>query len=207
MKVLLTGGHGGIGASIQKELSCDVVCPTSSELDLSSAVDGKPLGTFDGFIHCAGVNIVKPFDEIDRNELQKLFEVNTFSFLNLCSTLKLNDNANIIAIGSLYSTDTKEGRIQYTMSKHALLGAVKTLALEMSDRNIKVNMISPGFVKTPMTVKNNTAERINSLNDYIPLGMTSSEDIAKMCSFVIHNNQSMTGQNIVIDGGYSLKGF
>ncbi len=207
MRVLLTGGSGGIGESILKELNCDVVSPPSSELDLSSEIDVDYLGTFDGLIHCAGINKVKPYDQIEPHELQKLFQINTFSFLHLCSSVKLNTNANIIAIGSLYATDTREGRLQYTMSKHALLGAVKTLALEMSDRKIKVNMISPGFVETKMTTKNNTEERINSLNEFIPLGMTKPKDIAKMCSFMIHKNESMTGQNIIIDGGYSLRGF
>ena len=127
--------------------------------------------------------------------------------MQLCSQIKFNEGANIVAVGSLYATHTKEGRIQYSMSKHALLGAVKTLALEMSDRNIKVNMVSPGFVKTNMTLENNSIDRINSLNDYIPLGMTKPKDIAKMCSFIINNNQSMTGQNIIIDGGYSLRNF
>ena len=207
MRILLTGGSGGIGKSIIEELSCEVISPPSNKLDLNKSLNTDELGVFDGFIHCAGVNFVKPYDQVTPDELSKLFQINTFSFLQLCSQIKFNDDANIVAVGSLYATHTKEGRIQYSMSKHALLGAVKTLALEMSDRNIKVNMVSPGFVKTNMTLENNSIDRINSLNDYIPLGMTKPKDIAKMCSFIINNNQSMTGQNIIIDGGYSLRNF
>jgi 3-oxoacyl-[acyl-carrier protein] reductase len=205
MRILVTGGSGGIGKSIIDELDCDVVSPSSKELNLtdSFAIDG----VFDGLIHCAGVNFVKPYNQIDPEELSKLFQVNTFSFLNLCSHVEFNRGANIIAVGSLYATHTKEGRIQYSMSKHALLGAVKTLALEMSNEDIKVNMVSPGFVETKMTFENNSKDRINSLDEYIPLGMTKPKDIAKMCSFIVNNNQSMTGQNIIIDGGYSLRNF
>ena len=207
MRILLTGGSGGIGKSIIEELSCEIISPPSNKLDLNKSLNTDELGVFDGLIHCAGVNFVKPHDQVNPDELSKLFQINTFSFLQLCSQIKFNEGANIVAVGSLYATHTKEGRIQYSMSKHALLGAVKTLALEMSDRNIKVNMVSPGFVKTNMTLENNSIDRINSLNDYIPLGMTKPKDIAKMCSFIINNNQSMTGQNIIIDGGYSLRNF
>ena len=77
----------------------------------------------------------------------------------------------------------------------------------MSNEDIKVNMVSPGFVETKMTFENNSKDRINSLDEYIPLGMTKPKDIAKMCSFIVNNNQSMTGQNIIIDGGYSLRNF
>ena len=91
------------------------------------------------------------------------------------------------------------------MSKHALLGAVKTLALELSSAHIKVNMVSPGFVDTEMTRKNNSKERIAELNSFIPLGLTQPEEIANMCLYLITKNHSITGQNIVIDGGYSCK--
>ena len=210
MKIFLTGKNGGIGSSILDLLlhsNIDVVSPSSNELDLGSDFCAEyENDVFDGIIHCAGINNVKPYDQVSKNEFIKLFNINTLSFLKLCSTLKFNNGANVIAIGSLYTTDTKEGRIQYTMSKHALWGAVKTLAMEMADNSIKVNMISPGFVQTAMTMGNNSEERIHFLNNNIPLGMTKPEDIAKTCLFLLENNNAITGQNIIIDGGYSLKG-
>jgi NAD(P)-dependent dehydrogenase (short-subunit alcohol dehydrogenase family) len=67
-------------------------------------------------------------------------------------------------------------------------------------------MISPGFVLTPMTTKNNTQNRINELQEKIPLGITMPQDIADICVFFLKQNKSITGQNIIIDGGYSLLG-
>jgi 3-oxoacyl-[acyl-carrier protein] reductase len=92
------------------------------------------------------------------------------------------------------------------MSKHALLVAVKTLAIEMSHKKIKVNMVSPGFVDTPLTRKNLSKEKINYLNANIPLGLTTPESIANVCKFLITQNEAITGQNLIIDGGYSLIG-
>ena len=209
MKVFVTGGSGGIGKSIVDALKSShvsVVAPSSKELDLSSDFDLKKYGDFDGFIHCAGVNSVTECGEVEEGELEKVFKINTFSFLKISSELSLNEGSNIVAVGSLYATSTKEGRVQYCMSKHALHGAVKTLALEMARRKTKVNMVSPGFVNTPMTVNNNTIERISYLNLEIPLGLTAPEEIAKICQYLITENQAITGQNIIVDGGYSLRG-
>ena len=92
------------------------------------------------------------------------------------------------------------------MSKHAMYGAVKTLALEKSLEDIKVNMISPGFVNTEMTRKNNSYDRINYLEKNIPLGLTDPWEVANLCVYLIKNNKAITGQNILVDSGASLKG-
>ena len=137
------------------------------------------------------------------DNFEKLININSLSFLKLCQKLKFNSGANIIAIGSLYATSVKPHRLMYSFSKHGLASMVKTLALEMSINKIKVNMISPGFVDTALTRKNNTKERIEQLDNLVPLGLTSPEEIAKMCKYLIVENQAITGQNIVIDGGYN----
>ncbi len=209
MVVFLTGGNGGIGSIIRTSLidaGVDVIAPSSSELNLSGEFDVSQYPEVDGFIHCAGINNIAAHDAIEVSELYKLLEVNTISFVELCSKLKIKSNSNVIAIGSLYATSTKEGRIQYAMSKHALYGAVKTLALELAHNKVKVNMVSPGFVDTPLTRKNNTQERIDYLNKNIPLGMTNPLEIGNLCVYFIKHNQAITGQNIQVDGGYSLKG-
>lgn len=209
MVVFLTGGNGGIGSIIKKallEAGIEVIAPNSSELNLNNEIDLINYPEIDGFIHCAGINILAKHNEIKINELLHLFGVNTISFVKLCEKLKFKKGANIIAIGSLYATFTKEERIQYTMSKHALFGAVKTIALEKSSDNIKVNMISPGFIDTPLTRQNNDKERINFLNKNIPLGLTNPWEIANLCVYFTKINNSITGQNILVDGGYSLKG-
>ena len=207
MRIFLTGGSSGIGLTIKNTLEqagIKVISPTSKELDLSTDFIIDPI-TVDGFIHCAGINLIADHKSINQADLLKLFQINTFSFVNLCSNLNLTQGSNIVAIGSLYSTQTKESRIQYTMSKHALYGAVKTLALEKASDKIKVNMISPGFVDTVLTRKNNSKERIDFLNENIPLGLTDSCEIANLCLYLIKQNKAITGQNIIIDGGYSLK--
>jgi len=207
MKIFLTGGSSGIGLTIKNTLQqagIEVISPTSKELDLSTDFTVDPI-TVDGFIHCAGINPIADHKDINQIDLLKTFQINTFSFIKLCTQLSFTQGSNIVAIGSLYSTQAKESRIQYTMSKHALYGAVKTLALEKAIDKIKVNLISPGFVDTPLTRKNVSEERISFLDKNIPLGLTDSCEIANLCLYLIKQNNAITGQNIKIDGGYSLK--
>ena len=54
--------------------------------------------------------------------------------------------------------------------------------------------------------KNNTKERIDFLEKNIPLGLTNGCEIANLCLYLIKYNNAITGQDIKIDGGYSLKG-
>jgi NAD(P)-dependent dehydrogenase (short-subunit alcohol dehydrogenase family) len=212
VRVLLTGNTGGIGKHIQDKLEnskIEVVVINSKICDLSNikAIDDflKNNKIFDGLIHCAAINPVDNMSEVNFNDLVETFNINTFSFIKMCQDIQFTNGSNILAIGSLWATGTKEGRGQYSMTKHALYSAVKTLALEMSNSNIKVNMISPGFVDTEMTRKNNSKEKIKSISDFIPLGLTDPSEIANMCEYFMTNNESITGQNIIIDGGYSVK--
>lgn len=202
MKIAMTGSTGGIGSVI-----CDLLEESGIEvekirIDLSSDFEIS-LPNIDGLIHCAGVNYICDYQNINFNDFQKLININSLSFLKLCQKLKFNTGANIVAIGSLYASTVKPQRLMYSFSKHGLSSMIKTLALEMSVEKIKVNMISPGFVDTALTRKNNTAERIIELNNLIPLGLTLPEEIAKMCKYLITENQAITGQNIIIDGGYN----
>jgi len=210
--VLLTGNTGGIGKHIDSKLSdsgINIVAVNSQVCDLSDVnslnLFLKADMNFDGLIHCAAINPVRSFADITKEEFDKAFNVNTFSFIRMCQKINFSKGSNVIAIGSLWATGTKEGRCQYSMTKHSLLAAVKTMALEMSHNDIKVNMISPGFVDTEMTRSNNTAEAINKIEKFIPLGLTNPLEIAKMCEYLLKNNEAITGQNIIIDSGYSIK--
>jgi 3-oxoacyl-[acyl-carrier protein] reductase len=202
MKIAITGSSGGIGKNICNLLENYNIDIIKLQIDLSNDFDIE-LADLDGLIHCAGVNYISGYENIDISNFEKLININSLSFFKLCQKLKFNAGANIIAIGSLYATSVKPHRMMYSFSKHGLLAIVKTLALEMSHNKIKVNMISPGFVDTALTRKNNSTQRIEELDNLIPLGITSPEEIAKMCKYLITENQAITGQNIIIDGGYN----
>jgi NAD(P)-dependent dehydrogenase (short-subunit alcohol dehydrogenase family) len=206
MKIVLVGSSGGIGKAILEQIKDknDIIEINSSNIDLSKNFEYKTEA--DALIYCAGINEVSHFKSLSEDNLNNTININTFGFVRMCKNLNFSTGANIIAIGSIYSTSTKAGRLSYSMSKHALHAAVKTLALEMCEQKIKVNLISPGFIDTSLTRKNNTKERIEFLHRNIPLGLTNATEIGKICKYFVNNNEHITGQNIIIDGGYSLVG-
>jgi 3-oxoacyl-[acyl-carrier protein] reductase len=95
------------------------------------------------------------------------------------------------------------------MSKHALTGLIQTMALEFAAYDVKVNALSPGFVETAMTRKNNTEEIIDGFIKKIPLGkLAVTEDIANAAYYLCSpQNTYITGQNIIVDGGILAGGF
>lgn len=95
------------------------------------------------------------------------------------------------------------------MSKHALIGLIKTAAIELGRYNIKVNAIFPGFVDTNLKRKNNDSNKIKFLEEGIPLGnMAKPADIANVAYFLCsEKNTYITGQDITVDGGFICGGF
>lgn len=215
MRVFITGAGGGIGGAIKDlyvEKGHDVIAPRSFELDLSDINAVKKWfseneANFDAIIHCAGFN--QPMDLIDMSyELyQKTHNVNVASLIEI---IKANDNyfkkngGFVVGIASLYASITREKRTAYTTSKHALVGLIKTLALEYGKYNVLCNTVSPGFVDTLMFQTNNSLEKRNELAQKTALNrLAKPQDIANMVYFLGSNNNTyVTGQDIIVDGGF-----
>ncbi len=92
----------------------------------------------------------------------------------------------------------------YAASKSAINGVTRTLALELGPHGILGNAIAPGYVNTELTRQNNSAEQIQAISDTIPLQrLAEPAEIAEMVTFLCSGKNSyMTGQVLVVDGGY-----
>jgi NAD(P)-dependent dehydrogenase (short-subunit alcohol dehydrogenase family) len=219
-RVFITGGRGDIGQAIAakfKQQHYEVIAPGSNQLDLAHLTDInayiQSLPTVDAFIHCAGINLPKPFEAIEFEDLQKTLMINAFSFYKLSQALvtqnKLNEKGHILGLSSIYGDISRKGRFSYTSAKYCMNGMIKNLALELGEKQIKVNGLAPGFVDTKLTRKNNSQETINRLVSSIPLGrMACVNDIAKAAYFFAsEENSYINGQIIIADGGYLVGGF
>ncbi|MCM2279305.1 MAG: SDR family oxidoreductase [Oligoflexia bacterium] len=221
MRLFLTGGNGEIGAAIRQRFQragYEVVAPRSSELDLddprgiSSYLEASP-GSFDAFVHCAGINQPKHFETIPLEEMERVLRINTLSFVRIAQLLsdglKKRKGGHIVAISSIYGSFSREKRLPYSMSKHALNAAVKTLALELGPHGIYVNSVSPGFIDTELTRRNNDAATIEGFSKRTALRrLGAPADIAEVAFFLCSDaNRYITGQDLIADGGYSVGGF
>jgi 3-oxoacyl-[acyl-carrier protein] reductase len=111
----------------------------------------------------------------------------------------------IVFISSVVAHTGNPGQANYTSSKAAISGMVKSLALELSSRNISVNAVAPGFIASNMTDKLNDNQK-NSILDRIPMKrLGAPQDIAKAVGFLCSENASyITGQTIHVNGGLAL---
>lgn len=219
--LLLLGGHGAIGSAIKaifEDKGYTVTAPSSRELNLA---DSAAVSTYmkrftqplEAVIFCAGHNDPAEIGKLSLEEMQKTHQINTLSFAQIVSYLRpyfeQQKRGYILGISSLYGSISREGRAAYAMSKHALNGLIQTLALELGPHGVLCNTLSPGFVLTPLTQKNNTPDMIAALERKIPLGkLASPQAIAQVAFFLCsEQNQYLTGQDIVVDGGFMAGGF
>jgi 3-oxoacyl-[acyl-carrier protein] reductase len=218
-RVLLTGGSGGIGSAILKTLSAeeyDVVAPSSRELDLSDEdsvfrwIEINKSTEFHAMVLSAGVN----YPEILFSEQESKFgEINQVNFLSHQTLLKTfvpkmahKGYGRIVAISSAYSTTSREGRSAYSISKASLESLIRSIAVEYGRLNVLANCVVPGFIDTALTRKNNSTEQIDQLVTRIPLNsLGQPKDVARAVKFLLDpDNTYVTGQKIIIDGGYSI---
>ena len=208
MRILITGGSRGIGSDICeifKKYGHEVIAPTREELDLSQPFSFIP-DKIDILINNAGINIIDSIFEGENYE--EMMTVNYFSPLRLFKLclphMKKQNYGRVVNIGSVWVDYAKPGRSSYSASKNALHSLTKAITAEYGTYNILANTVSPGFFITDMTFQNNTEEDLKDLRSKIPLGRLGyTNEVADLVYFLTVQNSYISGQNIVIDGGYS----
>jgi NAD(P)-dependent dehydrogenase (short-subunit alcohol dehydrogenase family) len=116
-------------------------------------------------------------------------------------------NSSAVFISSVMGVKGAKGQSIYSASKGGLISFVKSLALELSSSNIRVNCISPGVVKSPMLNRYKKTVNLESFNDLVnshPIGIGNLSDVSNLINFLFSDESKwITGQNIIIDGGFS----
>lgn len=195
--------------SLSGEGHCVIVCDLTDEEQIKNAV--SKIDPLDGVVFCAGVNDYVPLKFVKQEKIDSLFKTNYFSQLILSQYLVkkklLNKGASLVFISSLASQLGVPGTVLYASSKAAINSAVRVMAMELAPQGIRVNSICPGIVKTEMLSGTNISEDqfIEQEKDY-PLGLGTPGDIGHAVIFHLSDGSRwLTGQNMVIDGGFSLK--
>ena len=170
----------------------------------------KKMEPIDICVNNAGINIIKPFDEVSNKEYDRLISVNLsapFSIVqSIIPNMKKQNYGRIVNIASIWSQISKSGRSLYTTSKTGLVGFTKAIAVEYAQSNILVNAVSPGFTLTELTKQSLTKNEMKELSGQIPMErFAEPNEIAKTVLFLCSDlNTYITGQNITIDGGFTL---
>ena len=131
----------------------------------------------------------------------------TFSVLSIIAAgfsiyPKNKKYGKIIGVSSIVGTTGNPGQSNYVASKSGMIGLYKSIALEVAKRNINVNIVSPGFISTPMTDKLNSNQKETYLSRIPMSKFGKPEDIANLVYFLSCDDSSyITGQNFHINGG------
>ncbi len=163
-------------------------------------------GTLYGLVNNAGITNDNLLMRMTEEQWLSVIETNLTSIYRVTKSI-IKDmmkarNGRIVNIGSIVGMMGNSGQSNYSASKSGLLGFTKSLARELSSRNINVNSISPGFIDTDMT-KTLSNEQIDNLTKNIPLGrIAESSEVSSVVSFLLSNDSSyITGENINVNGG------
>ena len=230
-KIFITGGTGSIGNSICHyfyQNKCSEIYASTTNLQKIKTEDSfikfKQLNLseisninleehlnldVDYLVLNAGLTKDNIFLRMSKEEWTNVIDVNLnssfFLLKHFIKKMVKKRFGRVVFISSVVAHTGNPGQVNYTSSKAAISGMVKSLALELSSRNITVNAVAPGFISSNMTDKLNESQK-NAILERIPMKRLGvPEDIAKAVGFLCSDNASyITGQTIHVNGGLAL---
>ncbi len=170
-------------------------------------------GVVDVLVNNAGINLKKPLTEVSDQDFQSIIHTNLLAVFSMSREIVTHMLANniagsIINISSMASLYGLPKVIAYTASKAALDGMTRAMASELSEHNIRINSIAPGFIETDMSAKalGDDTDRMQRVMARTPMKkLGQPEDVANMAWFLASAASSfITGTTIPVDGGNSI---
>ena len=235
---LIFGGTSGIGLEVLKKyikkniyfyvvgrnfvninkLKIEKKKLTNIKFDLNNNTTKFPfakLPKLDYLLVSSGITELAMASSINDKLFDKILNINLLKIAKLISHFiylkKFNQKASIVIVSSIGGNNTvMPGQYAYSISKAGLTGMVKSLALELSNLQVRVNAVNPGMTKTNMIknylllgdnyFSNKDKKKYPLYKDYL-----NAKDVANLIDFLLSSkSKSITGQSIVIDNGYTL---
>ena len=165
-----------------------------------------------GLVHCAGVSPLCLIKDNSPALMQKVFAINVFSLIELVKYFQREevsiDGAKIVSVASITAHGAGYRQTLYGSSKAAMLSAMKLMAKELLNRNIKINCVSPGVVDTPMlnSLRSESENLEIKIRANQPLGIIPAEKVADVINYLLGPaTDFLTGMEWFYDSGAMLK--
>lgn len=183
---------------------------SAADLERAVATSVAELGSVDVAVNCAGIANATPAEDMPLDQWQQMLDINlTGVFLSCQAEARAmfpRQRGSIINIASMSGVIVNRGLTQahYNSSKAAVIHLSKSLAMEWSDRGIRVNTISPGYTLTPMNQRPEVAEQLKAFAADTPLGRIAGIDemIGPAVFLASQAAGFCTGVNLLVDGGF-----
>ncbi len=213
--VIITARNGTKLSQVMNELEGDshrmVLCDLSNEADINKMVEELP--EVQGLINNAGYTKILPVQFINTEAINDIFQVNTVAPMLLLQKLlkkkKIKKGASVVFTSSLAGLGCcTVGNSMYSATKGAISAFIRCVALELAPKNIRVNAVCPAMVDTGILSSGTITEEQLSieLNNYPLRRFGKPTDIALAMVYLLSDAASwVTGDNLVIDGGLTLK--
>ena len=166
----------------------------------------KDFGSIDILVNNAGITKDNLLMRMSESDFDQVMEVNLKSIFNMTKavqrTFLKQRKGSLIHMSSVVGVKGNAGQANYAASKAGIIGFSKSIALELGSRNIRSNVIAPGFIETEMTAQL-SEEVVQGWRDGIPLKRGGQpEDVANACVFLASElSNYITGQVLHVDGG------
>jgi NAD(P)-dependent dehydrogenase (short-subunit alcohol dehydrogenase family) len=185
----------------------------SSETFVKSLADriAADHGALDGLVNNAGVSLIIPAERTTAAQWQRVMAINLFGPFLLCRYLGAQmlerRRGSIVNVASVAGLAGISHRSAYNASKHGLIGLTRTLAAEWGGRGVRVNAVSPGWIKTDMDAvdQGGGAYSDSDIVDRVPLArFARAQDVAEAIAFLADSERNgfINGVSLPVDGGW-----
>ena len=186
-----------------------IIAYLSKQGEIDTLVDSIP--NIDGLVNNAGIGLNKPISYIKQEDLENVFQVNTFAPILLTKALlrkkKINKNGSIVFTSSISAFESNFGRAVYGASKSAIMAYMHYCARELAGKPIRANAVHPAMTETPLIYSGTLTEedRQRDMMQYPLKRYAKPEEIAYAIIYLLSDASSWTtGTSLIIDGGLSL---
>jgi 3-oxoacyl-[acyl-carrier protein] reductase len=192
------GTAGGSAVALGFDVADRAACAEAIAADIEAN------GAYYGAVHCAGIHADAPFPGMPPEAWDRVLRTNLDGFYNVLHPLvmpmvRARDGGRIVTISSVAGIAGNRGQTNYAASKAGLIGATKSLALELAKRRITVNCVAPGWIATEML----EGADLDGLAAMVPLRRIGTpEDVAAAVAFLFSEGASyITSQVLSVNGG------
>ena len=165
----------------------------------------------DGLVHSAGLHATLPLRVLKPSRLDEMMKVNVSAAMALTKGFRQRgvraEQGSVVYLASVSALAGSPGNAGYSATKGALVSMCRSLAMELAPEQIRVNCLAPGWVPTELAAKAGEKledAQLQAISDMHPLGLGRPDDVANATAFLLaETGRWITGQTLVIDGGYT----